>query len=117
MKDLNNTRLIDITLGEFFEALDSRYNKQPGSINTNKDAAPIKVKECAEITGYVEDYIRQLVHKNKIPYTKVNNGGLRFDKPTIIKWMNNNKRIPIEEAAQGYIENVTFPLSKKIFNA
>ena len=104
-ENIRDVRLIDITVGELIELLDGRYtNKKQQSQQTDTF---LKVDDCATITGYTEEYIRQLVFKRKIPFTKLNNGTLRFVKKDIIDWMGNNKSTPTEVAAQHYIETTT----------
>jgi len=104
-ENIRDVRLIDITVGELIELLDGRYtNKKQQSQQTDTF---LKVDDCATITGYTEEYIRQLVFKRKIPFTKLNNGTLRFIKKDIIDWMGNNKSTPTEVAAQHYIETTT----------
>ena len=113
-ENIRDIRLIDITVGELIDFLDARYpNRNQQSAQTN---SYIKVDECATITGYSEEYVRQLVFKRKIPFTKLNNGTLRFIKKDIIDWMGNNKSTPTQEAAQRYIETTTMGNRSNTFN-
>ncbi|MHB1922450.1 MAG: helix-turn-helix transcriptional regulator [Chitinophagaceae bacterium] len=106
-----NKRLIDLTIEEFLGYLDERELKANKSTQGQRQEKFLKVKECATLTRYTEDYIRQLVFMKKIPSIKLNNGSLRFSYPEIIAWMRSIQRIPLEEVAQNYIENS--PLYKK----
>lgn len=117
MADVNQKRIIDLTVEELVGVLDERYLNSRGHYNVNaKTGAFLKVKECAELTGYAEDYIRQLVFKKRIPFTKLNNGSLRFIREDIFDWMKANKRIPTEDAAQQYIENSTTTMKGRFSN-
>ena len=113
-ENIRDIRLIDITVGELIELLDGRYNNKKQHIQQTDTF--LKVDECATITGYTEEYIRQLVFKRKIPFTKRNNGTLRFLQKDIIDWMGNNKSIPTEVAAQRYIETTTISNRGNTFN-
>jgi len=117
MADLSQKRIIDLTVEELVGVLDGRYlnNRVPNTVDS-KIGAFLKVKECAELTGYAEDYIRQLVFKKRIPFTKLNNGSLRFISHEIVDWMKANKRIPTEDAAQQYIENSTTSKKGRFIN-
>ena len=118
MEDFTDKRLIDITVGQLVHYLDQRYKGDKStSIQNYTKSQFMKVKNCAELTGYTEEYIRQLVFKKKIPHTKLNNGSLRFIYDDIIEWMKENKRLPIEEIAQRYIENAPIKNKTKFFNA
>lgn len=54
---------------------------------------PIKVARVAEITGYSEGYIYQLVSSGKIPFHKRgetgSKGAVRFFESEIIDWLKN----------------------------
>lgn len=102
-------KITELTWGEIVADLDERYSK--GTV------APVKqlflnpvaegflnVKECAALTGYAEDYIRQLVFKRAIPFHK--NPKLkpvRFKRAEILEWMATKKFAPIGELAEEYI--------------
>lgn len=114
-------RLIDLSVDEFFTAMEERnqhhakkYNDQTIILAGDRN---IKVKECAKITGYKEGYVRQLVFKKAIPYFKQNNRSLRFSYNEIVAWTQLRKHMPIEEAAQRYIENPPFGKKGRFFNA
>ena len=113
-EDIRDIRLIVITVGELIEFLDERYTNK-NQRNQTTDTF-MKIDDCATITGYSEEYIRQLVFKRKIPFTKLNNGTLRFIKKDIIDWMGNNKSTPTELAAQRYIETTTISSRGNTFN-
>ena len=113
-EDIRDIRLIDITVGELIELLDGRYTNKKQQIQQTDTF--LKIDDCATITGYSEEYIRQLVFKRKIPFTKLNNGTLRFIKKDIIDWMGNNKSTPTEVAAQRYIETTTISNRGNTFN-
>lgn len=70
-------------------------NKKKVSVANND--RNIKVQECAEITGYKEDYVRQLVFKKEIPFFKQNNQSLRFSYNEIVDWNHSRKYIPIAD--------------------
>lgn len=103
MATLNNRRLIDITVGELVEYLDTRYIDK--EIKASNQITFLKVKECARLTGYAEEYIRQLIFKKKIPHHKVNNGSIRFLAEEVINWMQEIKKLPTDVLAQRFIEN------------
>ena len=110
---LENKRLIDITVAELVTYLDNRYTEK--QMNTTKPLF-IKSKECAMLTGYKEEYIRQLVFKKKIPFHKANNGSLRFLESEIIAWMQANKRLPNDVLAQAFMDNNPLNIKSNFLN-
>ena len=94
-----NKRLNELTWGEIISDLDERYGKQAmlKVIPANPASGDfMNVKECAILTGYKPDYIRQLVFKKAIPYHK--NPKLkpvRFKREEILAWMTSKKFTPI----------------------
>ncbi len=113
--NIKDLRLIDITVGELMEFFDGRYanrNQLP-----QQEETFLKIDGCAALTGYTEEYIRQMVHKRKIPFIKLNNGGLRFIRKDIMDWMGCNKSMPIDDIAQRYIENNTIGNRGHFFNS
>ena len=62
------------------------------------------IDECAALTGYKPDYIRQMVFKRKIPFHKnPNRKPIRFKRDEILHWMATKKFSPIDELADAYI--------------
>lgn len=105
MENFKHKRIIDLTVQELLDCLDKRYLSPPKTDSHSYDKKPfLKVKECAALTGYTEDYIRQLVFKRKIPFTKLNNGSLRFISKDIAEWVQNSRRLSLPDEAQRYIE-------------
>ena len=104
-------RISDLTLGDIIGLFDGRYVKETSTqMISVPDQTTVKeymgVKECAELTGYQENYIRQLVFKRKIPYYKTQNRKpLRFKRSEIQQWMSGKKYSPIDEIADTYINN------------
>ena len=102
-------KITELTWGEIVADLDERYKK--GTVAPTKQlylnsAAEgfLNVKECAALTGYAEDYIRQLVFKRAIPFHK--NPKLkpvRFKRSEIMEWMATKKFTPIDEQAENYV--------------
>ncbi|MCX6210373.1 MAG: helix-turn-helix domain-containing protein [Bacteroidetes bacterium] len=106
-------RIIDLSVVELLNILDERYVIIPKDKNLS-DSAVLKsdflnVKKCAELTGYTEEYIRQLVFKEKIPFYKVQDHTIRFSKREIIEWMTTKKYIPVAKRAQDYINRNELP--------
>jgi excisionase family DNA binding protein len=105
-------RFIDLTWGEVMAELDSRYsqtNTTLGLRSVGSESALalfINIKQCAELTGYKEGYIRQLVFKSQIPYYKTpNRKPVRFKRAEIVQWMAGKKFTPTEERADDYINS------------
>ena len=100
-------RIIDLKVGELLEILDERYvanlkdKRKLDNVTIESDF--LNVKLCAVLTGYNEDYIRQLVFKNKIPFYKVQDHSIRFSRKEIVDWMTTKKYIPVAKRAQQYM--------------
>ncbi len=108
-------RIIDLKVSELLELLDGRYAANPKD-NNILDNATVKsdflnVKQCAGLTGYNEDYIRQLVFKGKIPFYKIQDHSIRFSRKEIVDWMTTKKYTPVAARAQRYIEKNDIPKS------
>lgn len=104
-------RFIDLTWGEVMAELDVRYSQNNAAF-VMKSAGPenlapfINIKECAELTGYKEGYIRQLVFKSQIPYYKTpNRKPIRFKRAEILQWIAGKKFTPTDERADNYINS------------
>lgn len=112
-------KITDLTWGEIVADLDERYRKESVARTQktllNPDAEEfLNVKECAALTGYTEDYIRQLVFKRSIPYHKnPKRKPIRFKRYEIIEWMATKKFTPIDEQADNYLTGNVFPKTKK----
>lgn len=108
--NLKNTdkRIIDLNVGELLDLLDNHYinnlKERSSSENIVSKKDFINVKECAVLTGYNVDYVRQLVFKGKIPFYKIQDYSIRFSRKEIIDWMTTKKYIPVAKRAQQYIE-------------
>ena len=106
-------RIIDLKVGELLEILDERYvanlkdKRKLDNVTIESDF--LNVKLCAVLTGYNEDYIRQLVFKNKIPFYKVQDHSIRFSRKEIVDWMTTKKYIPVAKRAQQYIDGNDMP--------
>lgn len=104
-------KITELTWGEIVADLDERYSK--GTVTPVKQLylnpvseGFINVKECAALTGYAEDYIRQLVFKRAIPFHKnPKRKPLRFKRAEILEWMATKKFTPIEQLAEEHMEN------------
>lgn len=103
-----NKRFIDAYFSDFLELMDRRYLRRDEKSNTLQ-AAPteyINIKACAELTGYKEGYIRQLIFKSQIPYYKTpNRKPIRFKRAEIVQWMAGKKFTPTDERADNYINS------------
>jgi excisionase family DNA binding protein len=65
------------------------------------DSDFMNVKECALLTGYKPDYIRQLVFKRAIPFHKnPKRKPVRFKRFEILAWMATKKFTPIDEQSK-----------------
>ncbi len=106
-------RIIDLKVGELLELLDERYaaNSKDNKILDNATVKSdfLNVKQCASLTGYNDDYIRQLVFKGKIPFYKIQDHSIRFSRKEIIDWMTTKKYVPVAKRAQQYIEENDMP--------
>ncbi len=110
-RKIENKRLIDVTVKELLEVLDSRYQKKGHSIVTVQTAVPeiINVEACALLTGYKVGYIRQLVFRREIPFYKgENRRPIRFKRAEILEWISGKKYKPIHELADDYINSKDF---------
>jgi excisionase family DNA binding protein len=97
-------KINELTLREFFTELEARYGPQLTRSSEQVDVDFMNVKECAQLTGYAPDYIRQLVFKRAIPFHKnPNRKPVRFKRFEILAWMATKKFIPIDEQAENYI--------------
>ena len=100
-------KINELTWGEVVSDLDERYGKNiPLSFAhpamTTKEF--MTIQECAALTGYKPDYIRQMVFKRKIPFHKnPNRKPIRFKREEILHWMATKKFTPIDELADTYI--------------
>ena len=103
--DLANKRVIDLTVEELVSFLDERYGKANHPQPLKHDEAQfLDVNQCAVLTGYSPDYIRQLVFKRAIPFYKVRRL-LRFMRTEIVEWMSSKKHVPIEQLADEYLNH------------
>jgi excisionase family DNA binding protein len=106
-------RIIDLSVEDLLNILDERYVITPKDKNLSDSAVSksdfLNVKKCAELTGYTEEYIRQLVFKEKIPFYKVQDHTIRFSKREIIEWMTTRKYTPVAKRAQDYINRNELP--------
>ena len=115
----SDTRVIDLTVSELFDIIDNRYSENNKTLlsklanQTAQAMAYLNVNQCAKLTGYQADYIRQLVFKRKIPFYKMQNHSIRFSQKEIVDWMTTQKHIPTQVKAQQYIENNDIPNSIK----
>lgn len=104
----HDKKLNELTWGEIISDLDERYKEsripviplQPNPATQEF----INIKACAELTGYTEGYIRQLVFKREIPFYK-GRKPLRFKRSEIQEWMIGRKYTPIEQLADQHMEN------------
>jgi excisionase family DNA binding protein len=104
--DLANKRVIDLTLEELVSFLDERYAKANHSQSLKNDEAQfLNVNQCAVLTGYSPDYVRQLVFKRAIPFYKVRRL-LRFMRAEIVEWMSRKKHLPIDQLADEYLNKI-----------
>lgn len=107
MKD-GNTRLIDLTLQDLFDLVQagiaSEFDKRSHLHSSINESEYMDVAECAALTKYSKDYVRQLVYHQKIPYQKINRA-VRFSRKDIRLWMDSKKIKTIEEKAYDYLEN------------
>ena len=102
-------KITELTWGEIVTDLDERYGK--GRVVTGKQhyLSPdmegfLNVKECAALTGYAEDYIRQLVFMRAIPFHKnPKRKPIRFKRYEILEWMATKKFTPIDELADDHV--------------
>lgn len=110
---VSDKRIIDLSVGELLQLLDERYitNQTGKTIFENAESKSdfLNVKQCAILTGYKEDYIRQLVSKKKIPYFKVQDHSVRFSKKEVTNWMTTKKYKPVSARVQQYIDETGFP--------
>jgi excisionase family DNA binding protein len=106
-------RIIDISVEDLLNILDERYVITPKDKNLSDSAVSksdfLNVKKCAELTGYAEGYIRQLVSNKKISFYKVQDHTIRFSKREIIEWMTTRKYTPVAKRAQDYINRNEIP--------
>jgi excisionase family DNA binding protein len=106
-------RIIDISVEDLLNILDERYVITPKDKNLSDSTVSksdfLNVKKCAELTGYAEEYIRQLVSNKKIPFYKVQEHTIRFSKKEIIEWMTTRKYTPVAKRAQDYINRNELP--------
>ena len=104
------TRIIDLTVADLMQLLDERYTQFSSTICLQAcrkiETEKMSVDECAELTGYVADYIRQLVFKRQIPYYKTRKK-LHFKHSEIIDWMYQRKVVPVDQIAEQYINRKT----------
>lgn len=100
-------KIIDLTWGEVVSDLDERYGKNIYLSCAQLGMAAkefMSIKDCAALTGYKPDYIRQLVFKRKIPFHKnPNRKPIRFNRDEILQWMATKKFTPIDELAETYV--------------
>ncbi len=110
---ISDKRIIDLSVGELLQLLDERYipNQTGKKIlgNTERKSDFLNVKQCAVLTGYKEDYIRQLVSKKQIPFFKVQDHSVRFSEKEVINWMTTKKYKPVSVRAQQYIDETDNP--------
>jgi excisionase family DNA binding protein len=106
-------RIIDLNVEDLLNILDERYVITPKDKNLSDSTVSksdfLNVKKCAELTGYAEEYIRQLVSNKKIPFYKVQEHTIRFSKKEIIEWMTTRKYTPVAKRAQDYINRNELP--------
>jgi excisionase family DNA binding protein len=103
-----NKRFIDAYFSDFLELMDQRYlmRDEKSSLFQAAPTEYISIKVCAELTGYKEGYIRQLVFKSQIPYYKTpNRKPIRFKRAEILHWMAGKKFTPIDERTDDYINS------------
>ncbi len=103
-----NKRFIDAYFSDFLELMDQRYLRRDEIRNTLQTPPTeyINIKACAELTGYKEGYIRQLVFKSQIPYYKTpNRKPIRFKRAEIVQWIFGKKITPTDERADDYINS------------
>ena len=102
-------KITELTWGDVLTDLDERYGNQntlntvvPSNVQVNAEF--MGVAECALLTGYKPDYIRQLVFKRAIPFHKNPRlKPLRFKRSEILAWMATKKFSPIDEQAEDYL--------------
>ena len=93
-----------MTLGELIEILDQREAVAKTKQNLSSPKEYMNVSECADLTGYSPEYIRQLVFKRKIPFHKrPDRKPLRFRRSDVIEWMAGKKYSPINDLVDEYI--------------
>ena len=97
-----------MTLGELLDALNTEkpgckcQNTMVDNIHSLKEY--MNASECAVLTGYSPDYIRQLVFKRQIPFHKrADRKPVRFKREEIAEWMAGKKYSPITDMADDYI--------------
>jgi len=104
----SNKRIIDFTWAEFTEAFEAQYGHlfkihSNCPIPRKESQEFINITECATLTGYKPDYIRQLVFRKKIPFYKnPNRKPIRFQRDEVLQWMATKKFVPIDELADNY---------------
>lgn len=49
----------------------------------------LTIKEAAELVGCHRSQIDSLVKRNKIPYARISQRVVRFDREQLIQWMRN----------------------------
>ncbi|OAB26926.1 transcriptional regulator, AlpA family [Flavobacterium fryxellicola] len=77
-------------------------------IGTNKQI--FTVDDVVNYTGFSKSYVYKLVHKNILPYSKVNNRTLFFEKSEIDSFLLQNKSKSISQIEK---EAITYINSKK----
>ena len=103
-------RVIDLTVTQLLEIMDARYSGKDSTV-IQGGAKPsqseyMDIAQCAELTGYSIGYLRQLIHKRKLPFHKKPNfKPVRFLRSEILEWMGGKKYTPIDEMADDYISN------------
>ncbi|MEC5166900.1 prophage regulatory protein [Flavobacterium sp. PL11] len=68
------------------------------------------VDDVVNYTGFSKSYVYKLVHKNILPYSKVNNRTLFFEKSEIDSFLLQNKSKSISQIEK---EAITYVNSKK----
>jgi predicted DNA-binding transcriptional regulator AlpA len=100
-------KIAELTWGEIISDLDERYGKASFFTSLERPASEfLNIKQCAAVTGYKENYIRQLIFKRAIPFYKTANlKPVRFKKCEILAWMSERKFTPIQEQAEDYLQS------------
>ena len=105
---IENKRLIDTYLHELIALMDQRYTLKGEQVNGFQPVPMefLNMKACAELTGYKEGYLRQLVFRNEIPYHKTpRRRPVRFKRSEIMEWLSGKKYTPISERAEDYVNS------------
>lgn len=114
----NNTRLVDMTLGDLLRILSAREERLKNVIvdtvsgtrqDDNSSDKLMSVTDVAEYTGYSEGTIRHLVFNREIPHLK-RWKFVRFDRQKVREWLTSN---PVASKAElNSIESTPVTLHK-----